>query len=49
MNRGEMPYSYYIVEYENVNRDEFLTVSLRGVSIYKNEEAEFTTVEKLSR
>lgn len=49
MNRGQLPYSYEIVDYEDVNHDEFLTVSLRGVSIYKDGESEFTTAEKLYR
>jgi endonuclease I len=49
MNRGEMPYEYYIVEYENRNRQEYLTVSKRGVTFHTGGEGDFYTREMLLR
>ena len=50
MNRRSLPYSYYIVEYENRNRAEYLTVSLRGITGFKeDEEDEFYLIPKLAK
>ena len=49
MNRGELPYSYYIVEYEDRNPNEYLTVSLRGIAEIKGEDEEFFTKKQLQK
>ncbi len=45
MNRATMPYDYYIVEYEQRNMNEYLTVSARGVTFLTDGENEFYTRE----
>lgn len=50
MNRRQLPYSYYIVDYEDRNRAEYLTVSLRGITSFKEgEDSEFYTNKALSK
>lgn len=49
MNRKELPYSFYIVDYEDRNREEFLTVSLRGITHYREGEDEFYSIRKFTR
>jgi hypothetical protein len=53
MNRGPRPYSFYIVDYDSRNLEEYLTVSLRGVTYHKIEdeeaEDEFFTIQALHK
>lgn len=49
MNRGQLPYDYQIVEYEQRNRLEYLTVSIRGITFYSYGETDFYTREQLLR
>lgn len=49
MNRRERPYDYFIVEYEQRNRLEYLTVSIRGITFYSHGESEFYTRDMLLR
>jgi len=42
-----MPYSFYIVDYEERRKEEHLTVSLRGITYYKQDDSEFYTIRKL--
>ena len=49
MNRRDQPYSFYIVDYDDRNDAEYLTVSLRGISYYKDDENEFYTIRKFRK
>lgn len=49
MNRKAAPYSFYIVDYDDRDKEEYLTVSLRGITYYKEEENEFYTIDKFAQ
>ena len=49
MNRRHLPYSFYIVSYEERNPHEYLTVSLRGISHYKDDHNEFYSIPTFNR
>ncbi|CAD8076520.1 unnamed protein product [Paramecium sonneborni] len=49
LNKRDHAYDYEIVEFEDRNVKEYMTISARGITYYQNEEATFLTIEEWQR
>lgn len=46
LNKRDNAYDYEIVEFEDRNIKEYMTISSRGITYYQNEETTFLTIEE---
>ena len=46
MNRLGNPYEFSIVEFNNINQKDYITVSFRGVTLYRDEITYFCSLKE---
>lgn len=49
LNKRDHAYDYQIVEFEDRNPKEYMTISAKGITYFQNDDATFLTIEEWQR